>query len=84
MSITATTLVCMILGVVLPVFASYIDIMNLPPDVKCATPSVGFAFLGLLITVIFVPLSAIIFYFMVYYKRKKVVKHLILVDEQYS
>jgi hypothetical protein len=70
LSITIITLICLIAGIVLPVLASYIDIVNLPADVKCATGSVGFAFLGMFFTITVIPASAIIFYIIAYYKRK--------------
>ena len=71
--LAAITLTCLIAGIALPVLASYIDIINLPATVRCATPSVGFAFLGLLATITVIPLSAIVFYLISYYKRKKVI-----------
>jgi hypothetical protein len=71
MSMVIISLICLIVGVLLPLLASYIDIMNLPSDVKCATGSVGFAFLGMLFTVVVIPISAIIFSITAHYKRKK-------------
>jgi hypothetical protein len=71
MSLIVITLICLIAGIVLPVLASYIDIVNLPSDVKCATGSVGLAFLGMFITIAVIPASAIIFSLLAYYKRKK-------------
>jgi len=71
LSISAITLICLIAGIVLPFLVSYIDIINLPPDVKCATGSVGFIFLGLIITIAVIPASALIFYTIAYYKQKK-------------
>lgn len=71
LSITVVTLLCLIMGIILPVLATYIDIINLPPGVKCATPSVGFAFLGFVITGTVIPVSAILFYVIAYYKKKK-------------
>ena len=64
-------LICLVAGVALPLLASYIDIMNLPSDIKCATGSVAFAFLGMLFTVAVIPVSAIIFSIIDHYKRKK-------------
>lgn len=66
-----TTLICLIAGIIFPLLASYIDNMNLPSDVKCATGSVGFALLGMFFTITLIPASAIIFSVMAYYKRKK-------------
>jgi hypothetical protein len=71
LSITIITLICLIAGIVLPVLASYIDIVNLPTNVKCATGSVGFAFLGMFFTIAVIPASAIIFSIIAHYKRKK-------------
>lgn len=71
LSISVITLICLIAGIVLPVLASYIDIVNLPSDVKCATGSVGFSFLGMFFTIAVIPASAIVFYLIAYYKRKK-------------
>lgn len=71
-SIIIITLICLIAGIVLPIFASYIDLINLPSDIKCATGVVGFAILGMLITVAVIPASAIIFSVIAYHKRKKI------------
>lgn len=70
-SMTIITLICLVAGVALPLLASSIDIMNLPSDIKCATGSVGFAFLGMLFTVAVIPVSAIIFSIIAHYKLKK-------------
>jgi hypothetical protein len=70
LSIVIITLICLLAGIILPVLASYIDIVNLSSDVKCATGSVGFAFLGMFITIAIIPISAVIFYMITYYKRK--------------
>ncbi|WP_158827428.1 hypothetical protein [Mucilaginibacter lacusdianchii] len=71
LSIILITLICFLLGIVLPVLASYLDIINLPPGTKCATPSVGFAFLGISLTAVVIPVSTIIFSVITYYKKKK-------------
>lgn len=71
LSVIAITLRCLLAGMVLPIIASYIDIINLPPGTKCATPSVGFAFLGLAITGAVIPVTAIIFSFLIYRKNKR-------------
>jgi hypothetical protein len=71
LTVIATTLICLIAGTILPVLASYIDIINLPPGTKCATPSVGFAFLGFAITGTVIPLTAIIFSIIIHYKNKR-------------
>jgi len=70
-SFAAITFFCMVLGVAFPILASYIDIVNLPPDIKCATGSVGFAIIGIFITVVVIPISAIVFYSIAYYQRKR-------------
>ena len=70
-SIILITLLSIIGGIALPILASYIDIMNLPPSVKCGTPSLGFMYLGILLTVTTIPVSAIIFSIIAYYRRKK-------------
>jgi len=71
MSITLITLLCILAGLVLPTLASYIDLVNLPSDIKCATGAVGFAMLGMMLTIVVIPVSAIIFYIISYYKNKK-------------
>ncbi|WP_345950016.1 hypothetical protein ABDD95_00895 [Mucilaginibacter sp. PAMB04274] len=71
LSITIITLICLIAGIVLPVLASNIAMVNLPSDVKCATGLVGFALLGMFFTIAVIPASGIIFYIQAYYKRKK-------------
>ncbi|MCZ4221872.1 hypothetical protein [Pedobacter rhodius] len=63
---------CLFTGLLLPLLATYIDIANLPPDVRCATPSVGFAFIGIGITIIFIPIITVIFYAIVYSRNKKI------------
>lgn len=72
LAVTVITLICLMAGIALPVLASYIDIVNLPPDVRCATGSVGFAVLGGLIAIIVIPVAAIIFHIIAWYKHKKV------------
>ncbi len=71
LSVIAITLRCLLGGMILPIIASYIDIINLPPGTKCATPSVGFAVLGLAITGAVIPVTAIIFSFLIYRKNKR-------------
>ncbi len=71
LSVVAITLMCLLAGMVSPVIASYVDIINLPPGTKCATPSVGFAFLGLAITGAVIPVTAIIFSILIYRKSKR-------------
>ena len=70
LSILIITLTCLIAGILLPILGTYLDMINLPPNVKCATGSLGFAALGILITIIVIPASAIIFYIIAYYKKK--------------
>jgi hypothetical protein len=71
LSITVITIVCLVSGFILPSLATYIDIINLPPEVNCATGSVGFVVIGTSVTAVVIPLSAIIFYIVAYYKRKR-------------
>jgi len=71
LSIIVITLICLVTGIVLPILASYIDIINLPSDVRCATGSVGFAYVGMSLTVMIIPISALIFYLVLWYKRRK-------------
>jgi hypothetical protein len=58
--IAAITLICLVLGIILSVLATYIDIKNLPAGTICATPSIDFAFLGIAISCIIIPISTII------------------------
>jgi uncharacterized membrane protein len=69
--IAAITLICLVLGIILSVLATYIDIKNLPAGTICATPSIGFAFLGIAISCIIIPISTIIFYIINYYSNRK-------------
>ena len=71
LSILTITLISLVTGITLPILASYIDILNLPPDIKCATGSAGFAAIGISLTIIIIPLSAITFYIIGWYKRRK-------------
>jgi hypothetical protein len=71
LSIINNSIICLLAGLLLPSLASYIDIINLPSDVKCATGSVGFAVIGTSATVILIPMSALIFYSIAFYRRKK-------------
>lgn len=65
-------LLCLVLGIGLSWLAMYIDMVNLPPGTKCATPSVGIIYLGFLITIVTVPLITLVCYF-INYRRKKLV-----------
>ncbi|CAM4426690.1 hypothetical protein SAMN06265348_12121 [Pedobacter westerhofensis] len=71
LSIIVITMLCLVAGIILPVLASYIDILNLPSDVKCATGSAGFAVLGTAATAVLIPISALLFYIIAYFRRKK-------------
>jgi hypothetical protein len=71
LSIGIITMLCMMAGFILPILATYINIVNLPSDIKCATGSVALAFLGILITFVTVPLSAVLFSSVAHYKSKK-------------
>jgi len=70
-SITIITISCLLAGFILPVLASYIAILNLSENLKCATGLVGFAVIGLLLSVVVIPLSALIFYMQQQYDRRK-------------
>jgi ABC-type enterochelin transport system permease subunit len=71
LSIINITIICLLAGILLPSVASYIDIINLPSDVKCATGSVGFAVIGTGATVVLIPMSTLLFYIIAFYRRKK-------------
>jgi hypothetical protein len=71
MSVIMVTLICLPAGIILPALASYIDMINLPAGVKCATGSVSFMFFGMFITFTVIPASLIIFSIIAYYRRKK-------------
>jgi len=71
LSISVITIFCLLAGIALPILASYLDIINLPSDVKCATGSAGFAVIGTTASAVLIPLSAMVFYITAYYKRKK-------------
>jgi hypothetical protein len=75
LSIIAITFFCMIAGIGLSILAAYIDINNLPPEIKCATGSAGLAVLGMFIAASVIPLSAIVFYLIGYYRKKKSLSH---------
>lgn len=70
-TILLVTAVCLLLGIALPILASYIDIANLHSDTRCATGSVGFAMVGMALTVIIIPVSSVAFYIYEYLKFKK-------------
>ncbi len=65
------TLICLPAGVLLPALASYLDILNLPAGIKCATASVSWVFLGLFLTITIIPVSAVVFSLIAYYKQRK-------------
>lgn len=73
LSITVITIICLVAGIIFPVLASYIDILNLPADVKCATGSAGFAVLGSAASAVLIPIFTVIYYILAYFRRKKLI-----------
>ena len=66
--------ICLLIGIIFPFFATYLDITNLPPGIKCGTPSIGFVVLGLAATGVVIPIMALIFYAITYYQRTRTLK----------
>lgn len=62
-------LLCLLAGIALPVLATYLDIKNLPEGTICAMPSVGFAFLGIAITITIIPFMAVVFFVIGLYRK---------------
>lgn len=71
LSIALITIICLVAGLLLPLLASYIDILNLPPGTRCATGSAGFAVIGTFLTLVSILVSAIVFYIIAYYRKRK-------------
>ena len=71
LSIGIITLLCFVVGFILPVLATYINIANLPPGIKCGTGSVALAFLGIFITFVAVPFSAVVFSIISHFENKR-------------
>ena len=60
----------LILGVLLPVGATFISIYGLPPGTKCATGSVGLVLGGWMITAMTVPIIGIVMSALYHFKHK--------------
>jgi len=73
-SLSAIMVICLLIGIIFPFFATYLDITNLPPGIKCGTPSIGFVVLGLAATGVVIPIMALIFYAITYYQRTRTLK----------
>ena len=73
LSLAAIGFICVVTGIIFPVLATYIDIVNLPKGVMCATPSIGFVFLGFGVTAIAIPVIALILFITDYYRNKKAI-----------
>jgi len=73
-SLAAITAITLLMGIIFPVLATYLDIINLPPDTRCATPSIGFVFLGLALTGVVIPIMGLIFFAITYVQRTRALK----------
>ncbi|NCD69698.1 hypothetical protein [Mucilaginibacter agri] len=60
----------MLLGLVLPILATYISMMSLSSRIKCVTGCVTFAIFGIFLALFFVPAWGVISYFIYRSKHK--------------
>ena len=70
-SIGVITAQMMLLGIALPVLATYISMASLPPDIKCATGCITFVVIGLFMTMVFIPIAGVVSYWAYQSKHKK-------------
>ena len=73
-SLAAIMVICLLIGIIFPVLATYLDILNLPPDTQCATSSTGFVVIGLAITGVVIPIIGLLFYAIMYHQQTKALK----------
>jgi hypothetical protein len=73
MPLLAIFLMSFLLGLILSVFAMFISMMGLSPQIKCATGCTAFLGLGILITIITTPIIGLVSFIKYRDRQKKLV-----------